>query len=246
MLDGRKKKFVIPDEKTIQSLCHRQFGVGADGLIILRKHQEADFEMLYFNADGKLGSLCGNGGRCAIAFAHQLGLIKNETNFMAYDGMHSGSIDQRKQQITLRMNDVTEIIAKGKDFELNTGSPHYIVFKQDARETAVFEEGKKIRNNQAYKQQGINVNFVSVHHKGLFVRTYERGVENETLSCGTGITAAAIAFATIHKKKKKYQVAINTLGGSLLVSFKTTNHIQFTDVYLTGPAGLVYKGVISI
>jgi diaminopimelate epimerase len=246
MLDGRSKKFVMPSEEQINKLCHRQFGIGADGLIVILKHKQADFEMLYFNADGKPGSLCGNGGRCTIAFAKQLGIIKNKTKFMAYDGLHVGSIDIKSKLVTLKMNDVKQIASKGDAYELNTGSPHYVVFNQEVKNLDVFKEGRKIRNSKSYRAQGINVNFVAVHNNALYVRTYERGVENETLSCGTGITAASIAFSLLSKTKKKYNIPVETLGGALQVSFKTNNHTQFTDIYLTGPAHLVYSGEINI
>lgn len=236
----------MPSEEQINKLCHRQFGIGADGLIVILKHKQADFEMLYFNADGKPGSLCGNGGRCTIAFAKQLGIIKNKTKFMAYDGLHVGSIDIKTKLVTLKMNDVKQIASKGDAYELNTGSPHFVVFNQEVKNLDVFKEGRKIRNSKSYRAQGINVNFVAVHNNQLYVRTYERGVENETLSCGTGITAASIAFALHSKAQKKYNIPIETLGGALQVSFKTINHTQFTDIYLTGPAHLVYSGEINI
>jgi diaminopimelate epimerase len=201
MLDGRSKKFVMPSDKQINQICHRQFGVGADGLIVITKSKKADFEMLYFNADGKPGSMCGNGGRCTIAFAKELGLIKNKTQFLAYDGAHEGTIDN-KGIVTLKMSEVKGIKTKGQDFELNTGSPHYIIFKKDVTKLDVFNEGQKVRYNATYSEKGINVNFVEIKKNELYIRTYERGVENETLSCGTGVTAAAIAFANLEKRKK--------------------------------------------
>jgi len=246
MLDGRNKKFNLPDEKQINALCHRQFGIGADGLIVIKNSKKADFEMLYFNADGKPGSMCGNGGRCTIAFAKELDIIKNKTTFLAFDGEHTGEVDSKGKFITLKMSDVNGIEYKGNDFELNTGSPHYIVFDKDILNIDVFKEGRKIRYNKHYAKQGINVNFVEIKSKQLFVRTYERGVENETLSCGTGVTASALAFATLKKVQKNYRVNIQTPGGKLEVSFKTKNHNQFTDIYLTGPATLVYQGQITI
>jgi diaminopimelate epimerase len=245
MLDGRSKKFVMPSDKQINQICHRQFGVGADGLIVITKSKKADFEMLYFNADGKPGSMCGNGGRCTIAFAKELGLIKNKTQFLAYDGAHEGTIDN-KGIVTLKMSEVKGIKPKGQDFELNTGSPHYIIFKKDVSKLDVFNEGQKVRYNSAYSEKGINVNFVEIKKNELYIRTYERGVENETLSCGTGVTAAAIAFANLEKKKKAYVINIQTLGGKLKVSFKTKDHNFFTDIHLTGPATMVYKGQINI
>jgi diaminopimelate epimerase len=245
LLDGRNKKFILPDEQQINFLCHRQFGIGADGLIVIIKSKKADFEMLYFNADGKPGSMCGNGGRCTIAFARELGLIKNKTQFLAYDGMHEGAIDN-KGEVTLKMSDVKGIEVKGHNFEMNTGSPHYVVFQKNIDTLDVFKEGQKIRYNKVYTDKGINVNFVEIKKNNLFVRTYERGVENETLSCGTGVTAAALAFANLEKKKKNYAINIQTLGGNLKVSFKTKDHNHFTEIQLTGPATQVYQGQINI
>lgn len=246
MLDGRSKKFVLPSEKQINQLCHRQFGIGADGLIVIVKSNDYDFEMLYYNADGKPGSMCGNGGRCTIAFAKKLGLIKNQCKFIAYDGLHEGKIDSKKNIVNLKMSNVQGIKAHGKDVELNTGSPHYVVFKKAIEQLDVFNEGKKIRYNNTFHKAGINVNFVEIANKHLLVRTYERGVENETLSCGTGVTAAAIAFACLEKNKKKYQIKIHTPGGKLSVNFKTSDHQLFTEVYLSGPATMVYQGEINI
>jgi len=246
MLDGRNKNFVIPSEKLINQLCHRQFGIGADGLIAIIKNTKYDFEMLYYNADGKAGSMCGNGGRCTIAFAKKLGLIKNQCKFIAYDGLHEGKIDTKNNVVNLKMNDVQGIKTHGKDLELNTGSPHYVVFKKNIKQIDVFNEGKKIRYNNTYQKLGINVNFVEIVNNHLKVRTYERGVENETLSCGTGVTAAAIAYANKEKTKKKYQIKIHTPGGKLSVNFKTSDHKLFTEIYLSGPATMVYQGEISI
>jgi diaminopimelate epimerase len=245
MLDGRSKKFVLPTETQINLLCHRQFGIGADGLIVITKSKLADFEMLYFNADGKPGSMCGNGGRCTISFAKYLGIIKNKTNFIAYDGLHSGSIDDKKT-ITLKMSDVAGINKIGKDYELNTGSPHYIQFCNSVAQLDVFNEGKKIRYNKVYQEKGINVNFVEILKNELYVRTYERGVENETLSCGTGVTASAIAYATLQKQKKSFNIKIKTPGGNLKVSFTTSDFHHFKEIYLSGPAEQVYQGQIKI
>lgn len=245
LLDGRSKSFKIPSETQIASLCDRKFGIGADGLIIIIKSKTADFEMLYYNADGREGSMCGNGGRCTIAFAQHLGIIKNQTSFKAYDGPHEGSIDS-KGKVTLKMSDVRGIKKIGKDLELNTGSPHYISFKRSIKNIDVYEEGRKIRYNETYRKSGINVNFVEIQTRKLLVRTYERGVEDETLSCGTGVTAAAIAYASLDKKKNIYNIAIQTPGGNLTVSFKTKDHQHFSDIYLKGPATQVFHGKITI
>lgn len=244
LLDGRGKKFIKPSSQQINQLCHRQFGIGADGLIMIVKSKQADFEMLYYNADGNLGSMCGNGGRCAIAFAKHLEIIKNNTIFIAYDGIHEGEINN-KGIVSLKMNDVLGISKKGNDFELNTGSPHYVTFKNDISNLDVFKEGRKIRYNKVYTKLGINVNFVELKKNNLFVRTYERGVENETLSCGTGVTATAIAYASTQKNKKNYHINIQTPGGKLKVRFKTKDHHFFSEIYLIGPATLVYQGQIN-
>ncbi len=245
MIDGRDKHFVVPSKKQINTLCNRQFGIGADGLIIVRKSRKADFEMLYYNADGNIGSMCGNGGRCAIAFAQYLGMIKNKTHFMAYDGLHEGEV-LKNGVICLKLNDVKDIKKIGNNFELNTGSPHYVTFTKQVKELDVFKEGKKIRYHKRYAKQGINVNFVEINKQKLMVRTYERGVENETLSCGTGVTASAISYALLQKDKQKYKINVLTGGGQLSVRFSTNNHKEFNQIYLIGQAKQVFQGEINI
>ncbi len=245
MLDGRVKSHLQLKQKHIAHLCHRNFGIGADGLIILKPSLKADFEMCYYNADGNIGSMCGNGGRCAISFAALLGLIEKETTFIAYDGHHSGYINNQGV-VFLRMNDVSQVKKGSSYFELNTGSPHYVVFKNQVKQNDVFKAGQAIRNSKAYYKEGINVNFVEIVGNSLFVRTYERGVENETLSCGTGVTATAIAYALKQQNKTTYKIKIKTLGGPLKVSFKTQNHQYFSDIFLSGPAQLVFEGKIKI
>ncbi|MDI1321498.1 MAG: diaminopimelate epimerase [Algoriphagus sp.] len=241
MIDDRKEAFDSKDLALVTDLCDRKFGIGADGLILIRNHADFDFEMIYFNADGSQ-SMCGNGARCAVAFSAFLGIIKEKTHFLAIDGAHEAVIS--KDQVELLMGNVKEIQTKHNDFFLNTGSPHFIRFVENVNDYPVFEEGKSIRYDAQYLPGGTNVNFVQpMGSDEIFVRTYERGVEDETLSCGTGVTAAALAFA---KNKKKATIKINTLGGKLAVRFTSNPDGSFRDIWLIGPAEQVFSGKIKI
>ena len=191
MIDDREKEFDLTDNDLIAALCERRMGIGADGLILLREHDTLDFEMIYFNADGKQSSMCGNGGRCIIAFAQMLEMTENETTFTAIDGEHKGRL--MDDGIYLQMQDVKKIEGVGDGLVLNTGSPHYIEMVDELDYIDVDKQGRKIRNSAPFKKDGINVNFV-LDASELQVRTYERGVEAETLSCGTGVVATAIAM----------------------------------------------------
>ena len=244
MIDNRNLFFPSKNKTLIEKMCDRKFGIGADGLILIQKHRKADFEMLYFNADGKEGSMCGNGGRCAVAFAASLKLISNETSFMAVDGMHKAIV--KKNLVYLKMIDVNGIEKIGNDFFVNTGSPHYVRFVLDLNALDVVQEGKKIRNNKRFKKLGTNVNFVQFKKNNLVVRTYERGVEDETLSCGTGVTAAAIIAAYQSNNKALGKYKIETLGGSLSVKLTKKSSECYSDIWLQGPAQLVFKGTFSI
>jgi len=245
IIDNRDLSFVTTNKALIERLCHRKFGVGADGLILLQNHNELNFEMIYFNADGNESSMCGNGGRCITHFAHFLNIIKNECEFMAIDGAHKAKIIA-ENLVALQMNDVEQIKTETNYYELNTGSPHYIQFVDDVSQINVKESGAAVRYNEVYKSEGINVNFVDVKHNNqINVRTYERGVEDETLSCGTGVTAAAIAFYEQNKMQGKHVIMVNTLGGSLSVDVNKTNN-GFTDLSLNGPATRVFEGEIEI
>lgn len=245
LIDNRTK-FFKNDTKLIAHLCDRKFGIGADGLILLEnpKNHEEDFEMIYFNADGKESSMCGNGGRCAVAFANLLGIIGQETVFSAIDGTHHARIENG--QVRLQMKDVPEIMQTNETYFLDTGSPHHIVFTSDLETLDVKTEGAKIRNNETYREEGVNVNFVS-HGPArnvniFFVRTFERGVEDETLSCGTGVTAVALA-AHFSGKTSDEIIQIKTLGGALSVSFTPTQRRGcYENIWLSGPAELVFEG----
>jgi len=241
MIDDRKEAFDSNDLNLVSKLCDRRFGVGADGLILIRNHPDYDFEMIYFNADGSQ-SMCGNGARCAVAFSEFLGIVKQKTHFLAIDGPHEAVIEDGLVQ--LKMGDVQVLEKKAEDLFVNTGSPHHIRFVEKVSEYPVFEQGKEVRYDQQYAPAGTNVNFVEkISENELFVRTYERGVENETLSCGTGVTAAAIAFS---KDNPISNVKINTLGGQLSVKFHSLQDGTFKDIWLIGPAKQVFKGQITV
>ncbi|MBL6646950.1 MAG: diaminopimelate epimerase [Flavobacteriaceae bacterium] len=243
MIDDRNRQFPRTDHELVAQLCNRRFGVGADGLILLSKHPTEDFEMIYFNADGYLGSFCGNGGRCIVAFAKQLGIIQEQTQFMAADGLHRAKISN--DQVSLHMNEVDHWKIEDDSIFMDTGSPHHVIFKDDISSVDVAKDGSEIAHNEPYGAEGTNVNFVNIRsaHQ-IDVRTFERGVEAETLSCGTGVTASAIA-TFLANKTTQTQLKVHTLGGVLEVDF---NHqeSQFTDVILRGPAQKVFFGTIEL
>jgi diaminopimelate epimerase len=244
IIDNRSNGFPRDDRSLVARLCDRRFGIGADGLMLLQSADSgADFEMVYYNADGKESTMCGNGGRCIVAFAARLGLIREKTRFIAVDGMHDAEI-QLPDYVKLKMIDV-DLVEKNESFYfLNTGSPHYVTFVTEAAAIDVFQEGRKIRNNERFKEQGTNVNFVQDMGNSIIVRTYERGVENETLSCGTGIVAAAIsAYLNKSIEELSFHTPVSAPGGKLAVSFCHQNG-KFTDVWLEGPAVFVFEGTI--
>ena len=241
MIDNRNEDFPRSNHKMISTLCDRRFGIGADGVILLQKHEKVDFIMHYFNADGKPGSFCGNGGRCIVAFAKQLGIIDRKTIFAAYDGLHEATIVDNV--VSLSMADVNHVSVYPKHVFLDTGSPHHVAFVTNTIKLDVPTQGALIAHNETYGIEGSNVNFVSVDSEDhITVRTYERGVEDETLSCGTGVTAAVLAaFST--DKIKLNQIQVQTSGGLLRLSFQKQKN-SFTDIVLTGPTELVYSGTI--
>lgn len=241
LIDNREGKIVL-SSKQIVHLCDRKFGIGADGLILIEPADSASFNVNYYNSDGSQ-SLCGNGSRAAVSFAASLTLLKDKTTFTAYDGLHDAEL-MPSGIVHLRMNDTKNVDTSHEDLFLNTGSPHVIRFVNTVQDYPVFEEGKKVRYSDTYKPGGTNVNFVELQaNNTLFVRTYERGVENETLSCGTGVTAAALAAST---KGYTSPVKIKTLGGELSVAFKKGAHGDFTDIYLIGQAQRVFEGEIEL
>ena len=237
MIDDREKEFDLTDNDLIAALCERRMGIGADGLILLREHDTLDFEMIYFNADGKQSSMCGNGGRCILSFAQMLELTENETTFMAIDGEHKGRL--MDDGIYLQMQDVKKIEGVGDGLVLNTGSPHYIEMVDELEYIDINKQGRKIRNSATFKKEGINVNFV-LDSSELQVRTYERGVEAETLSCGTGVVATAIAMHYANCIQETL-VNVKTRGGELTVSFEEFNG-GYRNIWLSGEASMVYAG----
>jgi len=242
IIDNRSLEF-NPTKELIAKLCHRRFGIGADGVMILEKNSDYDFSMKYFNADGNEGTMCGNGGRCIVTFAHNLGIIKKFTKFTAIDGEHTAEILDKNDNafiVNLKMQDVENIIVYEDNYFIDTGSPHYVSFVENLEKFDVLREGKKIRNSKEFMPNGTNVNFVEVRGENLFVRTYERGVENETYSCGTGVTASAIAFSL---RENRIVENILTRGGKLSVKFEKHGN-SFSNIHLIGPASFVFKGEI--
>lgn len=244
MIDNRTLKLPRANTAMVKQLCDRRFGIGGDGLIYLQDKPGYDFEMVYFNSDGRESTMCGNGGRCIIQFAHDMGLGGVEFSFLAVDGPHRGRI-LPDGQVSLQMQDVNVTFKLEDDYILDTGSPHIVHFVKNIHEYPVVSEGRSIRYSDKHREDGINVNFTEEISKGsIFVRTYERGVEDETLSCGTGVVASAIAYY-FHNTYKPNDIAIQTLGGLLHVKFNIQD-MHFTDIWLTGPAERVFKGEISI
>ncbi len=241
MIDNRNSVLDVSREELVRDLCRRHTGIGADGLISLEQSEEYDFYMRYFNADGREGSMCGNGGRCVVAFAKALGIIGEHCIFDAVDGLHTARISG--DIISLKMSDVHGIRQVDDAVFLDTGSPHHISFVERVHSFPVYEKGKEIRYSSAYKE-GTNVNFVEQSgEQSFFVRTYERGVEDETLSCGTGVTAVALA-AHHTGKTKDNKVILHTLGGDLSVEFEYDQGV-YKNIYLSGPAVKVYEGVFE-
>ena len=243
IIDNRTKQVSLSKNQII-ALCDRRFGIGTDGLIFLENHNELDFNMRYFNSDGNESTMCGNGGRCLVAFAKSLNIIDKSAIFNSIDGKHKAKINP-DDTISLEMQNVNKVNLVNMNYFLNTGSPHYVTFKENIKDIDVFNRGKEIRNSAEFSPGGTNVNFVEFVNDEIYVRTYERGVENETFSCGTGVTASAIC-ASMHKKTDKSSCDIITNGGKLNVSFQKHDNNTFTDIWLTGPAKFAFKGEIEI
>lgn len=241
IIDNRLQTINKNDTEWIRLVCDRRFGIGADGLILLENHDKLDFKMLYFNSDGNESTMCGNGGRCIVKFAHFLGLICNKTVFEAIDGNHQAVIEG--DLVKLQMQNVDSIKQFNEHVFLNTGSPHHVQMESDLDALDVKSKGAEIRYASPYNEVGTNVNFVKKFSDSEFaIRTYERGVEDETLSCGTGVTAVALAMSFIGKTDKNY-ITLITQGGKLQVTFNRQGD-TFKDVWLIGPAEQVFKGTI--
>jgi len=240
MIDNRLGEWDDLSIENIQKLCDRRFGIGADGLIKINSAEGVDFEVDYYNSDGSK-SFCGNGARCSVAFAHFLDMIEDKTTFTAIDGIHEAEI--KNGIVKLKMGDVNKMNTDGNDFVLNTGSPHYVKYVEMLKNYNVYKTGNEIRNSETYKKEGINVNFVEkISDKELFVRTYERGVEDETYSCGTGVTAAALTF--LNNNNQTF-VEIKVMGGNLKVYAEKDGN-GFKNIWLEGPAVQVFKGDINL
>ncbi len=242
VIDDRNEQFNLSAEE-IAHLCHRRFGIGADGLMLLQLAPDFDFKMVYYNADGTLGTMCGNGGRCLVRFAADLDIVKEKANFIAVDGPHTALVGADK--ISLQMMDVPSIDQHADHYFTNTGSPHFVRFVKQVQFYDVKNVGASIRYSEAYQPiQGTNANFVEkLDSQTIFVRTYERGVEDETYSCGTGVTAAALVAHVFQGMNSPVQ--IKTLGGELAVSFQGNLQEGFFEIFLTGPAKQVFKGEIT-
>jgi diaminopimelate epimerase len=245
IMDNLDNRYDSLTNKQVSFLCDRRFGIGADGLMMLNKKDGFDFEMKYFNADGNIGSMCGNGSRCLVSFARHQKLIKESCNFLAYDGPHEAKIND-DHTVSVKMQDVNGIQKHKGVFTLNTGSPHYISFVRDIDSINVKQDGSEIRYSKEFAENGINVNFVELQAKveEIKVRTYERGVEDETLSCGTGVTASALVC--YHNDNGYNNVIVQTKGGTLTVEFNRVAEGIFKDIWLSGPAVKVFEGTIEI
>ncbi len=244
LIDNRSGVLKNPTQDTVAFLCDRRFGIGADGLMLLEKADGYDFRMVYYNSDGLESTMCGNGGRCITAFAKQIGAIDKYAKFFAIDGEHEAEV-MENGEVDLKMIDIQGVEHIGDDRFMDTGSPHYVRFVDDIHRLDVFAEGQKIRYNERFKAEGTNVNFVSIQSDHIEVATYERGVEDETLACGTGVVASSIATA-IRTDLKQNQFSIKTKGGQLRVRFDIVDGQGFRDVWLRGAATFVFAGVVEL
>lgn len=246
MVDNRRLALLRHNVALYRRLCDRRFGIGADGFIMVQDKEGYDFEMVYFNSDGNESSMCGNGGRCITMFARQLGIIDKQAHFLATDGPHDAVIEDNGW-VSLQMKNVASVETIGSDLYLNTGSPHYVRFiNNNLAEYALVNEARKVRYNERFANEGTNVNIVSPSGDTLDVRTYERGVEDETLSCGTGVTAVALAAAINRPEGKGIVQPISTPGGKLQIRFDKTGPNSFENIWLQGPAEYVFSGKIQV
>jgi len=245
LLDNREGIYSDLLTEQIRHLCDRRFGIGADGLMMLNNKDGYDFEMKYFNSDGREGSMCGNGGRCIVKFASDICIEAEEYNFLAVDGDHKARISNNGD-VQLQMQDVNSYEHRNGEFVINTGSPHYVKIVNNLFDMDVVERGREIRYNKEFSNDGINVNFVEaeIGNDHISVRTYERGVEDETYSCGTGVTAAALV--NFHNQNGFNAVYVATKGGNLTVEFDRTGEDQFRNIWLCGPAQKVFDGSLEL
>lgn len=244
IIDQRVNRYILAsDQSLIELMCDRRFGIGADGLMLIEPSERTDFEMIYFNADGRTSSMCGNGGRCIVSLAAKLGIFEGSCTFDAIDGIHEAKIET-DGSVALKMNNVSTISKDETAYILDTGSPHYVRFDDDVDSLDMVSEGRSVRYNETYKDQGINVNLVHWQDSVLQVRTYERGVEDETFSCGTGVVASALSLAE-HIEDSLDQVSIKTKGGQLKVTFEKHGQ-SYQNIWLIGPATYVYEGVFTV
>lgn len=241
LVDNRDLQFPADNIAYIAWLCDRRFGIGADGLMLLQNAAGYDFEMRYFNSDGREASMCGNGGRCITAFAQKLGLVTNKAGFLAVDGYHEACLLEGGV-VDLKMSDVTGLEDHDPEFYLNTGSPHFVRFVEAIEQVNVYESGREVRYNDRFKAQGTNVNFVQQRGHHLTVYTYERGVEAETLACGTGITASALCAAR-RDNRVSGSYSVTAKGGELSVAFEAAG-AGFRNIWLKGPAEFVFQGIV--
>ncbi|MDF1696515.1 MAG: diaminopimelate epimerase [Saprospiraceae bacterium] len=245
LIDDRQENFNEQDHELIARMCSRRFGIGADGLMLLRMKDGYDFEMIYFNSDGHQSSMCGNGGRCIVHFAYSMGIIERSCSFIAIDGPHEAFVLEN-EGVKLKMSDITNIELDGEAFILDTGSPHYVVKVDLIESIDIKKTGSEIRYSRSYAEEGINVNFVECMPNRIKVATYERGVEDETYSCGTGVTAAAIAIFETKSNQYSSPIIIQTKGGELSVYFRKEDSNKYTDVWLQGPAVKTYDGIWNL
>src|SRR6476646_6601390 len=244
IVDNRQNDIML-SERQVRHLCDRRFGIGADGLMLLNTKEDYYFEMSYYNADGRESSMCGNGGRCLVKFAYEIGIHRNVYHFIAVDGLHEAEIDT-DETVSLKMQDVSQVSKFHGDYLLNTGSPHYVKMVTDVMNTDVFKKGREIRYSKDFEKEGVNVNFVEQlpDEDKILVRTYERGVEDETYYCGTGVTAAAVVC--YHNENGFNDVQVKTLGGTLTVEFDRIDDSHYNNIWLSGPADKVFEGTIEL
>lgn len=242
LLDNRQQNIALTTTQ-IAFLCDRKFGIGADGLMLLENDNTSDFRMIYFNADGNQSTMCGNGGRCIAAFAYSLGIVGKEMTFTAIDGLHKATINP-DNTVSLHMSDVNEVLVQEQFTYLNTGSPHVVQWVDSIEDYDVVAKGSAIRNHSAFAPGGTNVNFITKTDSGICIRTYERGVEDETLACGTGVTAAAIV--SVEEVNGNFSIPVKAMGGNLSVSFEKIDGNTYRNIILTGGAQFVFSGKIQL